>query len=127
MDRKISERVISCVFEVSNELGAGFLESVYEHALCIEMKRNEIAYQRQKPIVVTYKREIVGDYVADIIVENRLLLELKALSGLTRQHEAQVMNYLKATGINVGLLINFGTPKASIRRIVKHYEDTERI
>ena len=123
----VSERVIGSAYEVSNSLGAGFLEAVYENALCLELEAQSIAFEKQKPVSVSYRGQKVGHYVADLVVENRLLVELKALPGITKQHEAQLMNYLRATGINVGLLLNFGTPKLGIRRIVWQYTDTERI
>jgi len=127
MDKTISERVISCAFEVSNKLGAGFLEVVYENALCVELERQKIRFEQQMPIDVVYRDSIVGFYVTDLLIEEKLLVELKALTQLNRQHDAQVMNYLKATGMKVGLLLNFGTPKLGIRRIVWQYKETERI
>ena len=127
MQKTLSKDVISCAFEVSNLLGVGFLESVYENALCVELQRHDIAFERQKHIEVLYKGYQVGRYVADLIVEDNLLVELKALSGFSRQHEAQVMNYLRATGIRVALLLNFGTPKVGVRRIVWQYKETESI
>ncbi len=127
MQKTVSREVISCAFEVSNQLGAGFLESVYENALCVELQNHGIAFERQKHIEVLYKGHQIGRYVADLIVESSLLVELKALSGFSRQHEAQVMNYLRATGIRVALLLNFGTPKVGVRRIVWQYEETEKI
>jgi len=124
MERKrISERVIGCAFEVSNTLGSGFLEAVYENALCIELSRQGLRFARQQPLQVRYKGEVVGHYVADLVVEDRLLVELKALSALSSGHEAQVMNYLRATGLSVALLLNFGTPKLRIRRIVWRHDD----
>ncbi len=125
--KTISERVIACAFEVSNRLGSGFLESVYENALCVELQRTGILFEQQKPVNVSYRQEIVGFYVVDILIEGCLLVELKALNQLSRQHDAQVMNYLRATGMKVGLLLNFGTPKLGIRRIVWQYKETERI
>ena len=86
-----------------------------------------IRFERQKPLDVFYKGKIVGSYVADLLVEGRLIVELKAVSKLTSLHEAQVMNYLKATGLSVGLLLNFGTPKVGIRRIVWKHDDAMRI
>ena len=127
MERTLSERVIQCAFEVSNTLGAGFLESVYENALCVELDRQGINYEHQKPVDVVYKGQSVGLYVTDLLVEESLLIELKALKQFSQQHQAQVMNYLKATGLSVGLLLNFGTPKLGIRRIVWQYDETERI
>jgi GxxExxY protein len=119
----VSQRVIGCGFEVSNNLGCGYLESVYENALCLELQHQGVAFERQKPLSVTYKGETVGKYVTDLIVEDRLLVELKALSRLTGEHEAQVMNYLRATGLGVGLLLNFGTPRLGIKRIVWQHND----
>ena len=127
MSKTLSERVIGCAFEVSSRLGAGFLESVYENALCVELARENIAFEQQSPVDVIYRGVVVGFYVTDLLIEKKLIVELKALAQFTRQHDAQVMNYLKATGVNVGLLLNFGTPKLGIRRIVWQYKETERI
>ncbi|MCK4676361.1 MAG: GxxExxY protein [Gammaproteobacteria bacterium] len=127
MDGTISQRVIRCAFDVSNTLGAGFLEKIYENALCVELERNGLKFQTQKPITVNYKGFQVGEYIADIIVEDKLLLELKALETLCRSHDAQVMNYLKATNLSVGLLLNFGRPKLGIKRIVWQHNDAEKI
>ncbi len=123
MAKRISERVIGCAYAVGNELGPGFLEAVYENALSHELTREGLQIERQKALNVTYKGQVVGKYVADILVEDRLLLELKAVSRLVPEHKAQVINYLKAIGVNVALLINFGTPRPEIKRIVwKHNE-----
>ncbi|MCG8487298.1 MAG: GxxExxY protein [Chromatiales bacterium] len=119
----ISKQVIGCGFEVSNVLGAGFFELVYENALCQELDRIGLAFERQKNLHVRYKGQVVGHYIADIVVENKLLVELKALSQLTREHHAQVMNYLRATGLSVGLLLNFGTPRLGVRRVVWQHDD----
>ena len=127
MEESISQQVIRCAFNVSNTLGAGFLEKVYENALCIELEKNGLKYQAQKPIIVNYKGFNIGEYVADIVVENKLLLELKALSTFSSSHDAQVMNYLKATNLSVGLLLNFGRPKLGIKRIVWQHNETEKI
>jgi GxxExxY protein len=118
MDDELSQRVIGCAFEVSNTLGAGFFEKLYEKALCVELEKAGLGYVCQKPVSVMYKEILVGEYIADIIVEGKLLLELKALSTLCREHEAQLMNYLKATGLSVGLLLNFGKPRLGIKRII---------
>ena len=127
MGETVSQRVIRCAFDVSNTLGAGFLEKVYENALCVELEKSGLKFQSQKPIVVNYKGFQVGEYMADIIVEDKLLLELKALAVLCSAHDAQVMNYLKATNIPVGLLLNFGRPKLGVKRIVWQYNETENI
>ena len=92
----ISEQVICCAFEVSNTLGAGFIEKVYENALCVELNRAGIPFCRQKRYDVRYKNENIGNYIADIVIADKLLVELKALSALNKEHEAQVMNYLRS-------------------------------
>ena len=123
MEDELSQRVIGCAFEVSNTLGAGFFEKVYEKALCVEFEKNGLGYVCQKPILVRYKGSLVGEYFADIIVEDRLLLELKAVSILCKDHEAQLMNYLKATGLSVGLLLNFGKPRLGIKRMIWNHNE----
>ena len=127
MGGTISQCVIRCAFDVSNTLGAGFFEKVYENALCVEFERNGLKFQAQKSIVVNYKGFRVGEYIADIVVEDKLLLELKVVSTLCSSHDAQVMNYLKATNLSVGLLLNFGRPKLGIKRIVWQHNETEKI
>ena len=127
MEETISQRVIACAFDVSNTLGVGFLEKVYENALCVELRKDGLKFQSQNPIVVNYKGFQVGEYIADIVVEDKLLLELKALSALISSHDAQVMNYLKATNLSVGLLLNFGRPKLGVKRIVWKYNESEKI
>jgi len=93
--KKASERVIGCAFAVSNGLGAGFLERVYESALAVEMLDQGLEFEQQSPLKVYYRDTLVGRYVADFVVEDKLIVEIKALSQLTRQHDAQIMNYLK--------------------------------
>ena len=127
VSKRISERVIGCAYAVGNELGPGFLEGVYESALCLELTRSGLQIERQKPLDVSYKGEIVGKYFADILVQEKLLLEVKAVSRLMPEHKAQVINYLKATGLSVSLLINFGTPRTEIRRIVWRHDDSNCI
>jgi len=127
VEKKISEKVIRCAFDVSNTLGAGFLEKVYENALAISMEDAGLRVERQKAFSVCFKGREVGTYVADLVVNERLLVELKALSALAKDHEAQLMNYLKASGLGVGLLINFGTPRIGIKRIVWQHDDKQSI
>ncbi|MDD2852268.1 MAG: GxxExxY protein [Desulfuromonadaceae bacterium] len=103
-------------FEVSNELGCGFLESVYHKALLIALMEAGLKAQSQIPLKVMFHGQVVGDFYPDIVVEDDVLLELKAVKALLPEHLAQVMNYLKATGIGVGILINFGNPKLEYRR-----------
>lgn len=118
LQKDLTEKVIGACFDVSNELGAGFLESVYEKALLISLKDKGLKAEGQVPLKVKYKGHIVGDFFADILVEEKLIMELKAVKSFTPEHDAQLMNYLKATGIKVGLLVNFGRPKIEWKRIV---------
>ena len=113
----LTEKIIGCAYKVYNELGAGFIEKVYENALMIELKNEGLAARQQYPVKVYYKGNLIGDYVADIVVEDRVIVELKAVSQLTKAHEVQLVNYLKATRLEVGLLINFGD-QISIKRKV---------
>lgn len=117
---KLTEAVIGAAIEVHRELGPGFLESMYEEALCLELTERKIAFQRQPPIRVTYKGTPIGQGFIDILIENRLIVELKAVEELIPVHKAQIISYLKATGLWVGLLINFNVPilKDGIKRIV---------
>ncbi len=116
---KISETIIGCAFDVSNELGVGFLESVYENALSIALRERGMQVRSQVPIDVYFHGKLVGKFFADLLVEEKVIVELKAVSNLGPQHEAQVINYLSATDISVGLLINFGNPKVQYRRLTR--------
>ncbi len=106
------------IFEVSRVLGAGFLEKVYENALMIELVKRGLRAENQVPIKVKYKGVEVGDYYADIVVENQVILELKSVESLQKIYEAQLLNYLKASDYKIGLLVNFTHPKAEIKRFV---------
>ena len=106
------------VFEVSRILGPGFLEKVYENALLVELRQKGIKAQGQASIRVTYKDTLVGDYIADVLVDDQVIVELKTVERLEKIHEAQLLNYLKATGLKVGLLVNFKSPRAQIKRLV---------
>ena len=118
IEKELVYKINSCVFEVYRELGHGFLERVYEKALLIEFNSQRLKAQAQVPIQVHYKGEIVGDYYADLVVEDKVIIELKAQEHLNKAHEAQLLNYLKATKIEVGLLVNFAYPKATVKRFV---------
>ena len=117
---EITEKIIGCAFEVINELGTGFLESVYEKALAIALQDNGFRVQCQHPIHVHFRQRIVGDFYADLFVEGNVIVELKAAKVIAPEHQAQIINYLKATGIEVGLLINFGNPKLEYKRFSRH-------
>ena len=114
---ELSQRVIGCAFVVSNTLGVGFLEKVYENALAHEFTLQKIRFAQQHPVAVRYNGVVVGEYVADFLVDDRLLLELKAVKEIDPVHEAQCLNYLRATGLKTCLLINFGVSKLKLRRI----------
>ncbi|BBM89218.1 hypothetical protein COTS27_00913 [Spirochaetota bacterium] len=114
----ISEKIIEASYEVSNTLGAGFLENVYENSLFIELQAKGLFVEKQKRIEVNYKNNIVGDYYADLLVERSIIIEIKAIKTLIEIHQAQLLNYLKATNITLGLLINFGNPKVEIKRMI---------
>ena len=107
--------VIGAFYETYNALGFGFLESVYENAFAIQLEHCGLRVERQRPITVRYRGNIVGDFRADLVVEERLLVEIKAASALLPVHEAQLINYLKGTGLQLGLLLNFG-PRPQVRR-----------
>lgn len=113
---ELTEKILKACFDVSNELGCGFLESVYQKALLIALAEVGLKAQSQYPLKVLFRGQTVGEFFPDIIVEDTVLLELKAVKSLMPEHLAQVMNYLKATGIEVGFLINFGNPKLEYRR-----------
>ena len=115
---EVAEAVIGCAFRVSNTLGCGFLEKVYENALGIDLRRSGLSVLQQRPIDVWYEGEVVGEYVADLVVEGCVIVELKACAALDAVHVAQCINYLRATGLAVCLLINFGKPRIEIKRLV---------
>ena len=114
----VTEEIIGCAFRVSNRLGVGFLEKVYENALAYEITQFGLQVEKQCPINVYYEGIVVGEYFSDLIVEKDVIVELKAVSGLDQSHFSQCMNYLKATGYKVALLINFGTAKVQVKRII---------
>ena len=115
---KITETVIGAAYQVGNTLGSGFLEKVYENALAIEIRKSGLQAVQQHPINVKYEDAIVGEFVADLLVQTEVLIELKAVKALDEIHLAQCLNYLKATGLRICLLINFGNPKVEIKRIM---------
>jgi len=117
-------QINGAVFEVNRVLGGGSLERVYEKALLIELNIRGINAASQVPLKVSYKENIVGDYVADILVENQVILELKTVDEIQKIHEAQLINYLKATGLKIGLIVNFKHPRAEIKRLVYEFQES---
>jgi GxxExxY protein len=114
---RLSERVIGCAFQVINTLGAGFLEQVYENALAHEPRKAGLSVVQQHGITVEYDGIIVGEYAVDLLVDGTVMVELKAIKALDGAHTAQCLNYLKATGLRLCLLLNFGKPRLEIRRV----------
>jgi len=115
---EITHKIIGAAFDVYKELGYGFLEKVYENSLLIELRLKGLKAENQQPIRIFYKGETVGDYIADILVEEKVIIELKAEKEYTPKHKAQLINYLRTTKLKVGLLINFGSNKCKPKRIV---------
>lgn len=120
---KVTELIIGSAYEVANVLGHGFLEKVYENSLSIELKSKGLQVEQQKRIQVFYKEMIVGEYVADILVNNQIILELKTIKSIDNVHIAQCLNYLKATDKKLGLILNFGNPRVEIKRIKNDLSD----
>jgi GxxExxY protein len=119
VDHHVTTRaVIGCALRVSNGLGVGFLEKVYENALAYEFAAAGLLARRQFPMTVHYSGIVVGEFVADFVVEDSIIVELKAAKMIEPAHEAQLLNYLKVTGLQVGLLLNFGTARLGIKRMV---------
>ncbi|HXF06397.1 MAG TPA: GxxExxY protein [Blastocatellia bacterium] len=118
LEKELTEKIIAACIEVSNELGPGFLESLYEKALLIALAEKGLTAQAQVPLRVQFRNRVVGEFYADILVEGRVIVELKAAKALTGEHEAQLLNYLKATGMKVGLLVDFGRPRLEWKRLV---------
>jgi GxxExxY protein len=123
----ITDKIIHAFYAVYNTLGYGFLEKVYERAMCIELKRMDLIAEAQKNIKVNYTGYEVGDYFADIIVNNKVIVELKAAESICEEHEAQLINYLKATNLEVGLLLNFGKKPEFKRKIFMNQNKNPRV
>lgn len=117
LHKELSESILKVFFEVYNELGSGFLEKAYQNSMYFELKSKGFIVEAQKQIKVFYKKELVGDFFADLLVENLIILELKACDCLVKVHYTQTLSYLKATNIEIGLLLNFGE-KPEIKRLI---------
>ena len=120
-DDDLTQKIIGCAFKVHNSLGSGFLEKVYENALRKELLKHGLDVKQQEPIRVYYEDEIVGEYFADLWVEDRIIIELKAVQKLNKEHEVQLVNYLTATGVDTGLLLNFGS-SVQVKRKFRKYQ-----
>ena len=121
LHQELTKKIIGCAFTVHNTLGAGFLEKVYEQALILELKASGLSVRSQEPLSVKYRDQIIGEYFADLIVEDQVICELKAVDVLKKAHEVQLVNYLVATGMDVGVLINFGD-SVTVRRKYREYK-----
>ena len=117
---EMTNKIIGCAYTVSNALGCGFLEKVYENALVHELRKTGLRLEQQKRITIKYDGIVVGDYVADLLVENTILVETKTVKIFDEVHIAQCLNYLKATGLELCLLTNFGTPRIKVKRIINN-------
>lgn len=122
LHKELTGSILKLFYEVYNELGFGFLEKVYQNALYIELKNNGFEVESQKQIKVYYKNIEVGEYYADLIVNDKVILELKATEAITEAHEFQLLNYLKSTNIEVGLLLNFGKKPEFCRKVFQNYK-----
>jgi GxxExxY protein len=121
---EVTARILGACFDVINELGAGFLESVYQKALLIALREKGLRAEGEVPLTVRFRAQPVGEFSADILVEGKVVVELKAVKALAPEHSAQVINYLKATGLTVGLLVNFGAPRLEYKRLYWRPERT---
>ena len=117
----ICEKIIGCSYKIANSLGSGFLEKVYENAMVIELKKQELIVEQQKSLQVFYEKKIVGEYFCDLFVENEIIVELKTAKIISDVHTAQLLNYLKACKKRVGLIINFANPKVEIKRVLNGF------
>jgi len=123
--KELSEKIIAAAFAVHKELGHGFVEKVYKNALEIELRENGVKCNSEVPLNVSYRGQVVGNYFADLVVEDKIIVEIKAVSDLVPVHEVQLVNYLKATGLHIGLLVNFGQSVKVKRRVFGYDGDTD--
>jgi GxxExxY protein len=123
--KDLTEKIIGCAYKIYNHFGFGFLESVYEKALVLELNAINIKVKSQMPIEVFYQNQSVGLFIADLVVEDKIIIELKSVQQISKAHEVQLVNYLVATGIETGLLINFGEEKVEVKRKYKERKHPE--
>jgi len=124
VNKELTEKIIGCAYKVHRILGSGFLEKVYENAMVIELSREGLSVQQQCSLPVYYESNKIGEYYADLFVENQIIVELKACEALAREHEVQLVNYLAATGQDIGLLLNFGKSVA-VKRKFRLYQSPD--
>ena len=117
--QEITEKIIGCAYQVYNQMGYGFLESVYEKCLLIELRHADLKVERQHPITVHYAGEVVGEFVADLVVNGAVIVELKSVRRIIKAHEVQLVNYLVATKMEVGLILNFSEKEVEVNRKVR--------
>jgi len=122
MNDQLTETIIGAAFKVHNTLGFGFLESVYEKAMAVELGKHRVEYKRQHPIQVNYEGQVVGDFFADLFIACCVIVELKSVQAIAKEHEVQLVNYLVATGVDTGLLINFGPNGVDVKRKFRHFK-----
>jgi GxxExxY protein len=116
---ELTHKIIGCAYKVFNELGFGFLESVYKKAMLIELTKNNLKVESEKPLKVYYDNQVVGDFYIDLFVEDLLVVELKSVQNLAKEHEVQLVNYLNALKKDIGLLINFGPTGVDVKRKIR--------
>ena len=119
---ELTEKIIGCAYSVYNKMGFGYLESVYEKCMLIELRKAGLKIESQKSLTVFYENETVGEFIADIIVNDTIILELKSAKQIIKAHEVQLVNYLVATGKPVGLILNFSESKVEVKRKIKDLE-----
>ena len=115
-NEELTHKIIGCAYQVFNTLGFGFLESVYKKAMAIELNKNKLECEEEKPLKVFYEEQVVGEFFVDLLIENEIIIELKSVQNLSKNHEAQLVNYLNATKKEIGLLINFGPKGVEVKR-----------
>jgi GxxExxY protein len=122
---ELTHKIIGCTYKVFNELGFGFLESVYQNAMIIELNKSELKTEAEKPLKVYYDKQVVGDYYIDLYIEDTVIVELKSVEHLNKQHEVQLVNYLTGTKKDIGLLINFGPNGVEVKRKYRIRQDQQ--
>ena len=124
-NQELTSKIIAAAIEVHRTLGPGFLESIYEEALCVELDSMGITYERQKPVEIFYRKKLVGEHRLDLLVEKTVVVELKAIKAFENIHFSTVRSYMKATQVESGLLLNFATMPLTIKRVGREYNNTE--